>query len=112
MCGVHSYIGWTHIPDIDANMSSAEDNPYAAPKQQPVGKVSVNLLTDDWLCRKMESLNLTLAQGYLSRSSETGGLQRDQVTSTENHMQCGKGYTPSRTGLPDLFHSCVVAQPS
>ena len=71
-------MGWTHIPDIDTQMSSAEDNPFAAPKQQPVGKVSVNPPTDDWLCRKMDSLNLTLTQGYLSISSEAGGLQRDQ----------------------------------
>ena len=39
MRGVRSYIGWTHIPDIDANVSSADDNPFAAPIQQLVGKV-------------------------------------------------------------------------
>ena len=71
-------MGWTHIPDIDANTSSADDNPFAAPKQQPVGRVSVNLPTDDLMCRKMDSLNLTFTQGYQSRSSEGGGLQRDQ----------------------------------
>ena len=60
MRGVRSYMGWTHIPDIDANTSSAEDNPFAALKQQPVGKMSLNLPTDDWLCRKMDGLNLTL----------------------------------------------------
>ena len=78
MHGVRSYMGCTHVPHIDSNKSSAIDNPFAAPKQQPVGKVSVNLPTGDWLCRKMDGLNLTLTQGYLSRSSETGGLQRDQ----------------------------------
>ena len=70
---VHSYMGWTHISDIDANVSSADDHPFAAPKQQPVVKVSVNIPTDDWLCRKMAP-----TQGYPSRSFETGGLQRDQ----------------------------------
>ena len=65
-------MGWTHILDIDSTASSAEDNPFAAPKQQPVGKVSVNLPTDNWLYRKMDGLNLTLVQGYPSRSSETG----------------------------------------
>ena len=49
--------------ELDTRMSSAEDNPFAAPKQQPVGKVSVNLPTDYWLCRKMDGLNLTLTQG-------------------------------------------------
>ena len=41
----------THIPDMDSATSSAEDNPFAATKQQPVGKI---------------------------RSSETRGLHRDQ----------------------------------
>ena len=58
-------------------MSNAEDNPFAAPKQQPVGKVRVYLPIGDWLCRKMDGLNLTHKDHYLSRSSETGGLQRD-----------------------------------
>ena len=88
MHGVYSYMGWTHIPDIDNQTSSAEDNPFTAPKQQPVGKVSVNLPTEDWLCRKMDGLNLTFTQGYLSRSSETGGLQRDQfVKHSKSHAK-------------------------
>ena len=40
-------MGWTHIPDMDTHTSSVEDNPFAAPKQQPVGKICVNLPTDD-----------------------------------------------------------------
>ena len=47
MGGVRSYMGWTHVPDMDTHTSSAEDNPFAAPKQQPAGKVSVTLPTDD-----------------------------------------------------------------
>ena len=86
--GVRSYMGWTHIPDIDSSASGTEDNPSAAPKQQPVGKVSVNLPTDNWLCRKTDSLNLTLVQGYQFRSSETGGLQRDQfVKPSKSHAK-------------------------
>ena len=77
MCHVHSYLGLIHVLDIDSAALSAEDNLFAAPKQQPVGKRSVNLPTDDWLW-KMDSLNLTLVQGYLSRISLTGSLQTDQ----------------------------------
>ena len=33
-----SFMGWTHMPDMDS--SSAEDNPFAAPKYQPLGKIS------------------------------------------------------------------------
>ena len=56
MRGIRSFIGWSHIPDLDFVLSSSEDNSCAAPKQQPTGKISVNLLTDDWLCRKMDRL--------------------------------------------------------
>ena len=34
--GIRSYMGWTHIPDNDNQTSRAEDNPFAAHKQQPV----------------------------------------------------------------------------
>ena len=39
---VRSSLGWTHIPDIDTQTSSGEDKPLAAPKQEPLLKVSVN----------------------------------------------------------------------
>ena len=34
-------MGWTHIPDMDTTTSSTDDNPFARPKTQPVGKVTV-----------------------------------------------------------------------
>ena len=39
---IRSYMGWSHIPDVGSAFSSSEDNPFAAPKQQPTGKISVN----------------------------------------------------------------------
>ena len=33
--------------------------------------------TEDWLCRKLAKLNLTLVEGYTSRGSEAGGLAKD-----------------------------------
>ena len=33
---------------------------------------------DEWLCRKFERLNVTVAEGYPSRNTETGGLLCDQ----------------------------------
>ena len=47
-------------------------------KLQTPGKVSVNLPTDEWFCNKLSKLNLTLVQGYPSRTAEAGTLQRDQ----------------------------------
>ena len=39
--GIRSYMGWSHIPDIDTSTNSGEDNPFACPKTQTPGKVSV-----------------------------------------------------------------------
>ena len=103
MRGLRFYMGWTHIPD-----SSSEDNPFAAPKPQPVEKFSVNLPTDDWLCRKTDGVNLTLTQGYPSRNSETGGLQRDQFVKQGRSHKTGTGSTPTRTDRPVLHHSGTV----
>ena len=45
---------------------------------QPTGKVSVKLPVDDWLCKKMEKLNLTITEGYPARNTDTAGLLKDQ----------------------------------
>ena len=78
MSGIRSFMGWNHIPEIDTATSKSEDNPFAGPKVQPTGKVSVTMPTDEWLCNKMGKLNLTLTEGYPSRSTEAGGLLKDQ----------------------------------
>ena len=56
MRGIRSYMSWNHIPDIDSGATTSEDNPFAGPKLHTPGKVSVNLPTDEWLCRKMSKL--------------------------------------------------------
>ena len=104
MRGAHSYMGWSHIPDINTPISIAEDNPFAAHKKQTVGKGSVTLPTDDWLCIKMEG------------GSESGGLQWDQFVKSKsqvkfvkvNHWPSGTGYTQTRTDQPVLCHSGTV----
>ena len=70
-------MGWHKIPEFD-RVSSSDDNPFAGSQVQPTGKVSVKLPVDDWLCRKMEKLNLTITEGYPSRNTKTAGLLRDQ----------------------------------
>ena len=75
-------MGWSHIPDMDTSTNTAEGNPFAGPKTQVPGKVSVQMPVDDWLCRKFNKLNITLVEGYPSRSSETGGLLKDQFLRT------------------------------
>ena len=64
-------MGWTHIPDMDTATSTSDDNPFAGPKAQPAGKVSVRMPMDESLCKKW-------GKRYPSRSSEAGGLLKDQ----------------------------------
>ena len=63
-------MGWHKIPEFD-HVSSSDDNPFVGSRVQPTGKVSVKLPVDNWLCRKMERLNLTITEGYPSRNTET-----------------------------------------
>ena len=74
-------MGWHQIPEFDS-VSSADNNPFAGSRAPPTSKVSVKLPVDDWLCRKMEKLNLTVAEGYPSKSTEPAGLLRDQFVKT------------------------------
>ena len=76
--GVRAFMGWTHIPDLEYSPASRTDNPWVGHRAQPVGKVSVDLSPEDWLCRKLETLNLVLIEGYPTKSSEPGGLHVDQ----------------------------------
>ena len=89
MSGIRSFMGWTHIPEVDTTASRSEDNPFAGPKSQPTGKVSVTMPTDEWLCNKFGKLNMTLTEGYPSRSSEAGGLLKDQFVRPQNRKQNG-----------------------
>ena len=108
MRGIRAYMNWNNIPDMDTTQASAEDNPFAAPKIQPAGKISVQLPTDDWLCRKMDRLNLTLTQGYPAKGSEPGGLQRDQFIKPTKSQGKWYGLHPSPdkpAGSASFWHS-------
>ena len=48
MRGIRSFMGWKHIPDLDTANSEADDLPFAGPKLQPVGKISVNMQGAQW----------------------------------------------------------------
>ena len=76
--GVRAFMGWTHIPDLEYSPASRTDNPWVGHRAQPVGKVSVALPPEDWLCQKLASLNLVLLEGYPSKSTEPGSLHVDQ----------------------------------
>ena len=64
------------------SMTTRVHLPPSGSRAKPTGKVSVKLPVDEWLCRKFERLNVTVAEGYPSRNSETGGLLQDQFVKT------------------------------
>ena len=77
MQGIRSFMGWSYIPEMESTASTSDDNPFAGPKTVTSGKVSVKMPAEDWLCRKLAKLNVTLVEGYPSRGSEAGGLAKD-----------------------------------
>ena len=81
MRGVRSFMNWHRVPEFET-VSSTASNPFAGARAQPTGKVSVKLPVDDWLCRKMSSLNLTIREGYPTRNTDNSGLLRDQFIKT------------------------------
>ena len=84
---------------------------------QPGKSSSVKLPVDDWLCRKMEKLNLTVAEGYPSRNTETAGLLRVQFVKTprssrwyDMHVdkkECGRSTVCSWSPEPAKLNSAV-----
>ena len=46
MRGIRSFMGWTHIPDMDSAAATSDDSPFAGPKIQPTGKLSVKMPAD------------------------------------------------------------------
>ena len=76
--GMRSFMGWHKVPEFES-VSSSDINPFAGSRVQPTGKVSVKLPVDDWLCEKMEKLNLTITEGYRARNTDTAGLLKDQL---------------------------------
>ena len=54
-----------------------------------MGKISLKLSTNEWLCKKMDKLSINLVEGYPSRVSEAGGLQKDQfVKVSKSQPKC------------------------
>ena len=97
--GVRAFMGWTHIPDLEYSPSSRTDV-CTGHRSQPVGKVSVLLPPEDWLCKKLENMNLVLIEGYHSKSSEPGGLHMDQFLRPPNLRVVGMGFTQQNPRTP------------
>ena len=115
MRGVRSFMNWHKIPEFETVSSAAANNPFAGARVQPTGKVSVKLPVDDWLCRKMSNLNLTIREGYPTRNTDNTGLLRDQFVKPPRssrwygmHAEKSSESSTVRTWSPDpakLNHS-------
>ena len=107
MWGIRSYMGGSHVPDIDSSNPS-DDNPFAGPKAPAPSKVSVQMPTEDWLCRKLAKLNVTLVEGYPSRTSEAGGLLVDQFLRPAKSQARWYGNCPGQKCEPPAVSSWNV----
>ena len=77
---IRSFMGWHHIPAFETDYSEPDksNNPWKGKNPRKPTRISVAMPPDDWLCQKLERLNLTVAEGYPSRSQDLAGLKRDQ----------------------------------
>ena len=110
--GVRAFMGWTHIPDLEYSPASSTDNPWVGHRSQPVGKVLVLLPPEDWLCRKLENLNLVLIEGYPSKSSEPGGLHVDQFLRPPKSQSRWYGIHPAEPKDPTRLGKSVNTWPN
>ena len=101
MTGIRSFMGWSHIPDLETSAAASDDS-YAGPKTQVPGKVSVQMPTDDWLCKNLSRLNITLVEGYPSCSSEAGGLLKANFSNQQSRKLSGTGCIRTRKPTPLL----------
>ena len=93
--GVRAFMGWSHIPHLQYTPATRVGNLWIGHRAQPVGKVSVLLPPEDWLCEKLENLNLVLIEGYPSKSSEPGGLHMDQYLRPPKYQSRWYGIHPA-----------------
>ena len=113
--GVRTLMAWHQILEFDS-VTSADDNPFAGSRVQPTGKVSVKLPVDDWLSRKMEKLNLTVAEGYPSRNTETAGLLVKTPRSSRwydmhvDKKDCGRSTVCSWSSEPAKLNSAFYCE--
>ena len=77
---VQSFMGWHHFPTFETDYAEPDksNNPWKGKNPKKPSRISVAMPPDDWLCQKLERLNLTAAEGYPSRAQDSAGLKHDQ----------------------------------
>ena len=77
-----------------------------------MGKVSVLLPPEDWLCRKLENLDLVLIEGYPSKSNEPGSLHVDQFLQPLKSQSRWYGIHPAEPKDPTRPEKSVNTWPN
>ena len=77
---VRSFMGWNYIPVFEGDFIEPDksNNPRKGKVPKCPARVSVAMPLDDGLCQNLEWLNTTVAEGYPSRSQDSGGLKKNQ----------------------------------
>ena len=75
---VRQFMGWSEVPEF-VPASSREDNPFLAEKPLGSGRLNIQLPVDEYLCRRMDAVNRTVATGYPTKASDTAGLARNRL---------------------------------
>ena len=81
--GVRSFIGWKQVPELESSSSSLHGNPFAGARHSQPAR-SLKLPSDEWLCKKMQKLNVTVTEGY---PCGTSVLSRDQFIKTPKTLK-------------------------
>ena len=85
---------WRDVPDHDSSSGSTDDNPWDESTPSSTSRLSVKVPVEKFLCRKLESLNLTVREGYPQRSAESTPLTRDQFIRTPAHQKWYAFHSP------------------
>ena len=60
---IRSFMGWNHIPTFESDLSELDksNNSWKGKNPKRPACISVAMLPDDWLCQKVEMLNIVVA---------------------------------------------------
>ena len=77
---VRSFMGWHHVLTFESDFTEPDksNNPWKGKNPKRPTRVSVAMPPDDWLCQKLERLNLTVVEGYPCRAQDSTGLKKHQ----------------------------------
>ena len=99
---VRAFMGWHYIPTFEKS-----NNPWKGKHPKKPTRISVAMPPDDWLCQKLERLNLTVAEGYPSWAQDSGSKMDYHQTAPASEKD-----TTGSTGQAPSVYPAGHGQPS